>query len=459
MIHWFIPTQRNNYKAYLLRTPFMIVLTILFYIFNTASGILPSTKVSAAITTSGLLELHNAERVKAGLPPFKLNTRLTNSAQAKALAMLSTNCWSHYCPEGKSPWEFFNKAGYSYVYAGENLAEGFFDNQDAMIAWMNSPSHRENVLRPDFEDIGFGVVHGDYQGLSDNVIIVVHFGTPQTAIPAKNGFTPDIYDNSLPTPKITSPADGIFTNTPNLHIIGTAPEASEVEVQGSDGAVLGTTITDGDAFDYTLKNLVEKEYRIRVVGKIGTRQSRPSNQVSVTVDTTPDQVDNSQVLVVNKTDTRLNLQIIAPQLREIRMIIDGTPYAGVAENGVWQFGINTSDLEQISAIIVSDVDKAGNTWEGQLATAPLLAQGQAVISENNQILTLSSGFQVTKAGMNVAFLLILILLFGIDFAVLARSGRTRAGAKPHLQFVLFIVAILVVLGGSVVGQVGTGIQL
>jgi uncharacterized protein YkwD len=108
----------------------------------------------AEIDFDSLIRLHNETRLKNNLNQLQINVQLIDSAQRKADGMLADNCWSHYCPDGKSPWDFFNEAGYEYVIAGENLAQGFFDNNSVFNAWMNSPTHRENILNSEFNEIG-----------------------------------------------------------------------------------------------------------------------------------------------------------------------------------------------------------------------------------------------------------------------------------------------------------------
>ncbi len=68
-------------------------------------------------------------------------------------------------------------------YAGENLARDFSNASDAINAWMNSPTHKENILNPKYREIGVGVVEGDLAG-SDTTIIVQFFGTKSADIVA-----------------------------------------------------------------------------------------------------------------------------------------------------------------------------------------------------------------------------------------------------------------------------------
>jgi len=97
--------------------------------------------------------------------------------------MLAKGYWAHFAPDGTSPWSFFLSFGYKYKYAGENLARDFPDASSAVTAWMNSPSHRENILNPNYEDIGIGVVEGSLAG-ADTTIIVQFFGTPLSGSPS-----------------------------------------------------------------------------------------------------------------------------------------------------------------------------------------------------------------------------------------------------------------------------------
>jgi uncharacterized protein YkwD len=89
--------------------------------------------------------------------------------------MMSENYWSHNSPSGKSPWVWFNQAGYNYVYAGENLAKDFGSTSRMMEAWMASPTHKENIVSPKYEEIGIAVVPGNIGG-QDTVLVVQLFG-------------------------------------------------------------------------------------------------------------------------------------------------------------------------------------------------------------------------------------------------------------------------------------------
>ena len=206
--HLFIPHESNNQKAKILH-PSSLVLIALFLvgfrlILNFGSKAMPQVLGYAAnISPSEIIRLTNVQRQENGLLPLSENSTLDAAALAKGNDMLAKQYWAHFAPDGTSPWSFFLKFGYEYSYAGENLARDFTDAQSAVTAWMNSPSHRENMLNPNYKDIGIGVVEGTLDG-ADTTIIVQFFGTPlnnSVAISmAKAAGLPKTQPSPVPTP-------------------------------------------------------------------------------------------------------------------------------------------------------------------------------------------------------------------------------------------------------------------
>jgi len=130
---------------------------------------------SVDITSQELLLFTNQDRQKESLPPLAINNQLSQAAALKATDMFGKNYWAHNAPEGTTPWFFIKETGYVYVYAGENLARGFNSSEDVVKAWMASPSHRENMLSKNYQDVGFAVVPGKLNG-EDTILVVEMFG-------------------------------------------------------------------------------------------------------------------------------------------------------------------------------------------------------------------------------------------------------------------------------------------
>jgi uncharacterized protein YkwD len=116
-------------------------------------------------TRQAVLCLLNAERRKAGLPALRRDPRLEVASQRHAQDMVARHFFEHATPEGVDPQARMLAAGYPSTIAlsGENIAwaTGPSATPKAIVRlWMNSPPHREDILRPGFVDIGVGVAAG-----------------------------------------------------------------------------------------------------------------------------------------------------------------------------------------------------------------------------------------------------------------------------------------------------------
>jgi len=164
---------KNKYKNL-----FRISFIVLFVILNLSYFSI----VKAAVSAGSLIALANSSRAQAGLGDLSNNSQLESAAFAKANDMLEKDYFAHTSPEGKTPWDFIKEAGYGYVYAGENLAIGYTDAAELHNAWMNSPSHRDNILNPNFKEIGIAVASGEYEG-SETTVVVQMFGSTDYSQP------------------------------------------------------------------------------------------------------------------------------------------------------------------------------------------------------------------------------------------------------------------------------------
>jgi hypothetical protein len=181
---FFIKGPQNQFSSPVLgrQALFMYALAIfiLKFLFLLFVLVFPKTDFFAAINSSLLVEMINSEREERDLEPLKIDERLNTAAFMKAQDMIENDYFEHSSPSGVTPWDWFDKAGYGYVWAGENLAAHFFDTQSVFEAWMASPSHRENILNSNFKDIGVAVLSGELNG-SATTISVLEFGSTPAA--------------------------------------------------------------------------------------------------------------------------------------------------------------------------------------------------------------------------------------------------------------------------------------
>jgi len=124
-----------------------------------------------------VVDLTNKEREDVQTRALTANVLLEKAAQMKAEDMATRGYFSHESPDGNAPWEWIKKTGYQFAYAGENLAINFFDSQDVVSAWMNSESHKENILDKHFTEIGIGTARGIYKG-KEALFVVQFFAAP-----------------------------------------------------------------------------------------------------------------------------------------------------------------------------------------------------------------------------------------------------------------------------------------
>lgn len=105
-----------------------------------------------------VVKLTNLYRQQSGLQPLRLNATLSTAAYAHSLDMATQDFFSHVGSNGSTVFNRLDTAGYSYATAGENIAAGFTTAKAVVEAWMNSPTHRQNILTPFVEEIGVGYV-------------------------------------------------------------------------------------------------------------------------------------------------------------------------------------------------------------------------------------------------------------------------------------------------------------
>lgn len=189
----------SHHKHYWPYIPVLLMVIAVFAV-NLLQPLIERTVLSYAteMSISQLLAATNEQRSKNGVAPLTINSKLNNAAQSKANDMVARNYWAHNTPDGQEPWVFFDAAGYDYYKAGENLAYGFSTSNATVTGWMNSTTHRENLLDSAFTEVGFGFTNGeDYNGSGQETVVVAEYGRPQVLAQS----------NSSPTPQATAPAE------------------------------------------------------------------------------------------------------------------------------------------------------------------------------------------------------------------------------------------------------------
>lgn len=159
------------------RITFVLVFFALFGIGGTVHA---DTMPSA----SSIISYVNDARVSNGLAPFSENVLLDRAADSKARALASTGVLVHTTAPAGVAWATLANVGYVYVSAGENLAANIEDAGTLVNDWMNSPSHRANLLNTKYSDVGVGVAQGYYQGVQAD-FVVLYAAEPKVDVAAQ----------------------------------------------------------------------------------------------------------------------------------------------------------------------------------------------------------------------------------------------------------------------------------
>lgn len=173
-------TQGKHYlKAYWPYIPMLMTIGLGLMVNSLWTGNQQVLGANSDFTATSLLQYTNNYRLKSNETNLTIDARLSAAAQAKADDMVNNNYWSHISSDGKTPWSFISATTYNYQLAGENLAYGFANASDAVTGWMNSASHRANILNSNYSNVGFGVASSpDFLGKGPQIIIVAEYAEP-----------------------------------------------------------------------------------------------------------------------------------------------------------------------------------------------------------------------------------------------------------------------------------------
>lgn len=124
------------------------------------SDLLPAAKENMSLFSDMIyleLAVINGFRAEKGIAPLKLSDELTQIACARAEEIAWSGKHSHTRPNGKKFSSMLKDAGITEGIAGENIGWGYETVNDVCEAWKNSQSHYENIMNPDFVEIGIGI--------------------------------------------------------------------------------------------------------------------------------------------------------------------------------------------------------------------------------------------------------------------------------------------------------------
>jgi uncharacterized protein YkwD len=133
------------------------IILVLFAVMATLACTVPPNYVE--IARQLMLQI-NQERARFDLPKFRMSSELTAVAQAHACDNASHNRLSHVGTAGSSLGARVIRMGYDFRFVTENVALGYATHEQVLRAWLQSSSHRQNILDGRTNELGVAVALG-----------------------------------------------------------------------------------------------------------------------------------------------------------------------------------------------------------------------------------------------------------------------------------------------------------
>lgn len=445
---FFSPDYSNDYHPHSTRYYALLIYSTVFILTNfvifPAYGFTSGKVLASNLDPDEIINLTNMERKSRKINPLIRNSILDKAALAKGKDMLEKQYWSHYGPNGESPWQFILDNGYEYIYAGENLAKDFSSNREVVNAWMKSPTHKANILNLNFSEIGIAIVSGKLKG-KETTIIVQMFGhrSMQTI---NTEFKEQVDQIELYKPRILSPQNNSVVNTYSIDILGESILGDSVLIYVND-KVIGEIPLNGGLFSSTIK-LTENKNILQAQAKdtANSSVSLKSDTVNLIVNTvTPDisttTVElfntNNKYMLITRTSAEIKYVIAKINDEEILLSKDGENYFLHFNKGP-------------EIIVLYYYNNAGNYATKEINLQNLNIQPIATLRNENSPIHFQSdnawtfinkSFKV-KDIINIFFVLSFVGLIAFDAAIMLKRGHIREWTSNHsfhLSLILFVV--------------------
>ena len=225
------PTKHNGFIPHLLKERnvwAMLTVGLALFAFVQVARVSDYFGLTADVYPAVVVSLTNKDRATNNLHALTVNDTLMRAAKLKAEDMASKGYFAHTSPEGLTPWHWFTQAGYKFIYAGENLAINYDESESVQSAWLDSPTHRANIMNENFTEMGVAVAHGSYNGMPTTFVVEM-FGMPATtraaAAEPRLPEAPAVPAETTPA----APREVAGETTPTLRLLEETPTYSIVQ--------------------------------------------------------------------------------------------------------------------------------------------------------------------------------------------------------------------------------------
>lgn len=443
----FIPHAGNDYHPHAFRHHWLglygVALVAVKVIVVGFVGLYAGQVQQSSVNPDNIVRLTNSVRQQNKLLPLTVNSSLTKAAASKAQDMINQHYFAHISPSRVTPWYWFKKAGYSYAYAGENLAIDFIQSEDVVQAWLDSPSHRQNLLSNRFKEIGVATASGEING-AQSIVVVQMFGAPVTkpvvkrvtapatpkvtkvtikpktptkvlgetvTPPPETPATPVVVPAKPVIPVIDQPLNNSLLNDNQPTIVGHATPLCQVTLKwGAETIGTATTGEDGVFRIISQRDLPEGTHNFRVEADAGNLVTVSTADYSLTVDT--------QAPVVTMGNSYALLSVLDYDAYQVRVQVGGDPVAvacrcgqplnAIAGQPGWYQGVLRIDPRQgvTGSLEIAASDQAGNQTVTQLVDPELFTTGVAATQSSPttkalRLLFFSQTFMIAFLGLMI----------------------------------------------------------
>ncbi len=450
---FFLPCYQNSFHPYLLRKSALIVYILVVFVGNFLTGFGAGGVTASSITTSNLVELTNEERISAGLAPLNSDSRLVSAAYEKAENIFELQYWSHYGPNGETPWQFIRGSGYDYVYAGENLAKGFNSSEAVISAWMASKTHRENILGANYDDIGIAVVPGNLHG--DDVILVVQMFGSLDVDAGDSGN--DTVSNLQELPggdeielSIEHPEDGDILANSDVAIKGVASDDfGEISIYENDEN-LGSVVPESNSWEFKPTTRWEEgAHNIIAKGDVKNLDDR----VSFEIDTIPPRIDGNTLKVesVGGVMDKVRISVRLNEDPERIYVSIGSISEEMKKSG----GEYVAELPEVEVLLGGEIRIFAYDEIDNYSVLDISDNVLGVADTQAKVKSKFLGFIniEDKSGLfNRAMILLIAFLLVIDGVYLYKMNILQTRGKTLFPFAVWIVIMGI---GMIVGSRGS----
>ncbi len=453
----FVPHERNGHNPHVLKHRVLYAYSVLLVLLKVLVIVVPialpsSSLYSSAITPQNIIDLTNQTRKNLNLGELQENSRLQAAAEAKAENMLQEQYFAHTSPAGVTPWSWMAKAGYRYLYAGENLAVHFTSAEGVGDGWLASPSHRANIVNSRYTEIGIGVSQGEFEGFPTTFVVQM-FGQPigtvaTSQVPSVQNPTP-VRQVSVARQRATvAPRKVAAAETQPKPVTpegatSSVPQPAPVELQPVPVAVLSTPAP-------AALNLTQEVPALPALASTIV-PAEPSPAVAAVTPV----VDEASLSVIQKAETyQVRLKVTGASAVAVTLANQWATLAQVAGTAVWQgevpYDVKTfgPSGEQLSVVAWSP---SGSVMSEPLAWVAPKAQTQQVYTFNegaDRYATLFGFLTVHNLADSVRrfYFYFLIGLTGAFFLNLLVKFRVQQlSVINHTMLVMVLTLLMIVI--------------